>query len=238
MSTTPLIEPVSLARHSVASPELVINGEVTMPVITSLEQFVEWWTSDARPERGRFSYLAGVYRIDLMTEQLYSHNQIKTAIAAVLWQLTLATDQGRYFSDGADLLNPAALLATTPDGMYASFDAMRSGRVTQPPNRQQVGAIRLQGTPDMVLEVVSDSSEDDDNGQLEMRYHVAGVPEFWRVDARGELRFEILRHDPSGYVPTQRPDGWWRSEVFGRDFLMTAGVDPLDQPRYTLQHRV
>ena len=238
MSATPFIAPHPVATTALpAVSDLVIDGEFRMPVITTFEEFVEWWTSDARPERGRFAFLGGIVWVDLMSEQLYTHNRVKVAFTLALEQLSLDQGTGTYFDDGADLLNDTALLATTPDGVYVADATFASGRVVEQPSRHQVGVVRLEGTPDMVLEVVSDSSEDKDYVQLQARYHAAGIPEFWRVDACGELRFEILRRDPSGYVPTQRPDGWWRSEVFGRDFLLTAGVNSRGQPRFALQHR-
>jgi hypothetical protein len=62
--------------------------------------------------------------------------------------------------------------------------------------------------------------------------------EFWRVDARGpEPRFEILRSSPGGWQPTQLPDDWWRSDLFGRDFRLTVGTDPLGMPLFTLESR-
>jgi Uma2 family endonuclease len=219
------------------TPQLVINGELTMPAITTLEQFLEWRMSDACPERGRFAFFGNTLWVDLMSEQAYTHNRVKVAFTMTLERLSLEQDTGTYFADGMDLLNHAAGFATVPDGMYVLYDSFRSGRVVRQPNRHQVGVVRLEGTPDMVLEVVSDSSEDKDYVTFEAKYHVAGIPEFWRVDARGELRFEILRREASGYVPTQQPDGWWRSEVFGRDFLLTAEIDPIGEPRFRLQHR-
>ena len=144
---------------------------------------------------------------------------------------------GRFFVNGMMFSHPGANLSTEPDVAMISYDSFRSGRVLGLPDAKGVGVIEFEGSPDMVLEVISDSSQPKDDFILPRLYHAAGITEFWRFDARGELRFEILRHDPSGYVPTQQPDGWWRSEVFGRDFISTAGVDPLGQPRFTLQHR-
>ena len=220
-----------------AAQNIVINGEVTLPVITTLEQFVEWWTSDSRPERGRFAFLAGTVWVDLMSEQAYSHNRVKVAFTMALEQLTLDQGGGTYFDDGMDLVNHTVSLATTPDGVYILDTTFGSGRVVEMPNRHQIGIVRFEGTPDMVLEIVSDSSENKDYVRLEALYHLAGVPEFWRVDARADLCFEILRREASRYVPTRLPDGWWRSDVFGRDFLLIAGVNSRGRPRFTLQSR-
>src|SRR5207247_1100015 len=87
---------------------------------------------------------------------------------------------------------------------------------------------------EMVLEVVSDSSVTKDNTRLPERYARAGIAEFWRVDARGGLRFEILRLAGAAYAPAETVDDWQRSEVFGRWFRLTPATDPLGQPQFTL----
>jgi Uma2 family endonuclease len=144
---------------------------------------------------------------------------------------------GLYMPDGMHLTHTGADLAVQPDGIFASFDAFQSGRVQQVPNARQVGAVDLHGTPDMVLEVVSDSSEEKDNVILPPKYQAAQIPEFWRIDARAELHFEILRLTPTGYVPTQGDDGWWRSDIFARDFRLVRLTNALGQPRFLLEMR-
>jgi len=52
--------------------------------------------------------------------------------------------------------------------------------------------LELEGTPDMVLEVVSASSVVKDTETLLQLYWQAGIPEYWLVDARGEaLEFTV-----------------------------------------------
>lgn len=41
----------------------------------------------------------------------------------------------------------------------------------------------------------------------------------------------------TGYVSMRRPDGGWGSEVFERDFRLTAGVDRLRLPQFTFTNR-
>ena len=66
---------------------------------------------------------------------------------------------------------------------------------------KESGVTELDGTPDMVLEVVSDSSERKDNQTLLERYWAAGIPEYWIVDGRGdETAFTIYRHGSKGYT--------------------------------------
>ncbi|MGL4549927.1 MAG: Uma2 family endonuclease [Gemmataceae bacterium] len=237
---TRVVAPATPAAPAVVMPRqwLMIGNTFKMPLVTSFEEFREWRHSDECPEKGpRCSWLAGTLWIDLMTEQLYRHNQVAIAIAVVLYPLVTAGRMGRYFGDGAEYAHLASGLLTTPDGVYVSYASFQGGRVQQILSRDQTGVIRLEGAADMVLEVISPSSEEKDGVTLPALYHAAGVPEFWRVDARGELRFEILRRDDEGYQPSTLPDGWARSAAFGRDFRLTADVDPIGQPLYTLEHR-
>ena len=232
-ATAPVAAPTPVPP---VTPYIVVNGDVRVPV-HDLATFREWACSDARPEKGRFAYLAGTLWIDLSMEQGYSHNDVKAEIDGVLRALIRQTQTGRTFADGMLLTVPPTDFSTVPDGMFVLFTTLQAGRVTQIPNRNQVGVVELEGVPDMVLEVVSDSSVEKDTVRLPGLYHAAGIPEFWLVDARGDLRFEIYRCTGGGYVPTRQPDGWWRSDVFGRDFLLTAAPDLMGQPWFALQHR-
>ena len=97
---TQAIAPV-LAATTVppVTPYIVINGDVRVPV-HDLAVFREWARSDARPEKGRFAYLAGTLWIDLSMEQGYSHNDVKAEIDGVLRALIRQSQTGRTFADG------------------------------------------------------------------------------------------------------------------------------------------
>jgi Uma2 family endonuclease len=67
-------------------------------------------------------------------------------------------------------------------------------------------------------------------------YWKAGIPEYWLVDARkGQPQFDILRWTERGYAATRRKEGWLRSKVFGRSFLLTAKPDRLGNPQFFLR---
>jgi Uma2 family endonuclease len=96
----------------------------------------------------------------------------------------------------------------------------------------------LLGTPDMVLEVVSKSSEEKDYELLRELYWRAEIPEYWLVDPRGEtLKFDILRRSSKGYVAARKQAGWARSRVFDKSFRLTVKDDDLGNPQYTLHVR-
>jgi Uma2 family endonuclease len=68
-------------------------------------------------------------------------------------------------------------------------------------------------------------------------YHKAGVPEYWLVDARSDLRFDILHLEDSEYTPVVPVDGWLRSAVFDRWFQFSQSTDRLGHPQYSLASR-
>jgi Uma2 family endonuclease len=205
--------------------------------LTSLEAFCRWARSREFPRHGRFAYLRGVVWGDFSMEQAFSHNLPKGRINAVLSQLVEERDLGYYFPDGMFLSSAEADLATVPDGVFVSYEAVRSGRVRLL-NGDENNAIELSGAPDMVLEMVSKTSEDKDTEDLRRLYWEAGIPEYWLVDARTPVpRFDLLRRGPRGYVATRKQAGWVRSPTFGLAFQLLRDTDPLGHPRWRFHVR-
>jgi Uma2 family endonuclease len=202
--------------------------------INDLESFRRWARSDDFPEHGRFAFLRGELWMDMSMEQAFTHNRVKTRINSVLDDLIVAAILGYYFSDGMFLSNAAVTLSTVPDGMFVSYESLRSGRVRLVEGAEE-GFVEVEGTPDMALEVVSAKSVRKDTRVLRGLYWEAGIPEYWLVDARGRTpRFEILRHGTRGYTATRSQGGWVRSHVFGRSFRFKQRADPLGNPLYDL----
>ena len=92
--------------------------------------------------------------------------------------------------------------------------------------------------PDVVVEILSDSSVRKDLTRLPPLYAAAGVPELWRVDARHErLRFEILTLEPGGYQRVKPGvGGWARSPRLGRRFRLTRHQTRPERWIYRLEH--
>lgn len=218
---------------------VVIEENVAIPAeVVDLASYCRWATSEEFPQRGQFSYLRGTIWLDLTLEALYRHNQVKREFAEVLGGLVKSLATGRFFPDGMFLRNTNADLATEPDGMFVSYDALRSGRV-QRIERDKPDFLELEGSPEMVLEVVSETSVQKDTVELRDLYWHAGILEYWLVDARAaEPRFDLLRHGRKGYVSTRKQaGGWLPSNVFGRSFQLTQTSDPLGDPLYVLNVR-
>lgn len=215
---------------------MILDQEVSIPAwVGDLASFRRWATSDERPRRGRFSWIRGRLWVDLEMEQLITHGRVKAEFAEVLGRLSKSADLGWFFHDRTLLTHPEAGLSTEPDGSFASWDTLRTQRLRMVPGRDG-GFVELEGTPDMVLEVVSDGSVTKDLRVMREDYHRIGVREYWIIDVRRQtFRFDLLRHTKDGWVRVEPgPDGA-RSEVFGgRAFRLSTGTDPLGHATYTL----
>jgi Uma2 family endonuclease len=215
---------------------IVIADQVRIPSwVNDLESFRRWSRSRGDAQRGWVSFLNGDIWVDTSMEQLFTHNQVKTEFTVVLGGLIKGEEVGYYFSDRVLLSNVEANLSTEPDGSFCLFAAIQSERVSLVEGKK-VGHVEIEGTPDMVLEVVSAYSVRKDTKILRNLYWRAGIPEYWLVDARKKpLKFDILQWTERGYTATRRSQGWLKSKVFGRSFLLETKSDRLGHPQFLLR---
>ena len=202
--------------------------------VNTIDLFHEWLDSGDVPEKARVWFLNGEAWIDMSREQLDTHLQVKGAITTVLWLLSDSDGLGEVYPDGVLLTNRRAGISGNPDMVFVSNRSTEMRRV-----RRQSGAsgghVGLIGSPDMVLEVVSDSSVIKDNETLREGYWIAGITEYWLVDVRsGEIEFDILKRGPKGYIVTRNLEGWLKSSVFSKSFKLTAKDDSRGHPKFTL----
>ena len=95
-----------------------IYGKIRIPEgLTSLSRFLDWIDTTELPEKLPVRYLKGEVWVDLM-EEMFSHNQIKTALGITLGSLIENEDLGMYTTDGMLFANEDAELATEPDAMF------------------------------------------------------------------------------------------------------------------------
>lgn len=220
-------------------PTFTVEGDIVrIPTwVVDHSSFRDWLNSDEFPETGRICFLAGEVWVDMSKEQLLSHNQVKFKFTLVVGGIIEAEKRGRYFPDGVLLSNAEVDFTSQPDGMFVSREAMATGQ-TRFIAGKEAGFVELEGSPDMVLEVVSKSSMHKDTVLLRDLYWQAGIREYWLVDVRGDrLSFEILRHTAKGYTSTRSQNGWIKSNVFGKSFQLTRTIDAEDHPEYTLAVR-
>jgi Uma2 family endonuclease len=217
-----------------------IHGEIIIPgTVTDLASFLDWIDTADLPEKLPICFINGMVRVDLM-EELYSHSRIKTALGITLGALIENGELGMYVPDGMLLANESGEFATTPDAMFISNAAIKTKRVRFTAGKKR-GAIatRVVGSPDLVVEIVSPSSEVVDTEWLMSAYHDAGIPEYWVIDAQdeGDIRFDIYKRGKKEYTANRKSDGWVKSTALGKSFRLTRKDDKNGYPRFTLEVR-
>ncbi len=200
--------------------------QVSVPSwVVDLDSFCRWVESDDVPEKLRIWYLKGEVWIDMSKEQVNTHVLLKMKFFLVVGGLVEAGGLGRFYPDGLFLRNNAADVAGNPDATFASTATLLAKRLRPIPGKKG-GIVGLEGSPDMVLEIVSPGSVRKDTVVLKQAYWEAGAREYWLVDARNEpLTFDIFRRTAKGYSATRKQDGWLKSAVFGKSFRLTQEVD-------------
>ena len=216
---------------------IVLQERVRIPgSVVDLPSFRAWAVSEEFPASGRFAWLDGEVWVDMSPEEILTHNQVKGVFAVVIGGLVMAARTGRYFHDRTLVSNVEAGVSNEPDGTFVSYESLRSGRARYV--RTGRGMTEIEGSPDIVLEVVSPSSVKKDTFVLRRLYWLAGVGEYWLVDARGkEPRFDLLRRGRSDWAPSRRRAGWLTSGILGKSVRLSVKPDELGYAEYTLEVR-
>lgn len=220
---------------------VILDEDLRIPAeVYTLEGFRRWSQSHEFPERARIDYLDGEVEVDLSPEKLYTHGAAKSEIAAVIHSLVKKTGRGNVFIDCTRIVSPVAQLSVEPDVVVVLWESLESGRVREVPAAGKGDDyVELEGAPDLIVEVVSDSSVKKDRERLPAFYARAGVPELWTVDARREaLLFEIRRLGPDGYqLLAADGDGWIFSPLLGCRCRLRRSRGRLDRWAYELEHQ-
>jgi hypothetical protein len=209
---------------------------VIPPEAHTYRGFLKWVMSDSFPEKLPVTYCAGDVSLDMSEENIDTQSGVKIAVYSTLGPLVREIDFGRIWADGVLLCNEDADVSNNPDGVAARWRTIESKKLTYIIRKESRRAV--EGTPDWVMEIVSDSSVGKDLQQLRHAYHKAGIEEYWLIDARGdEISFQILVWHPSSYIPAQDKSGWMYSRVFDREFRLTRVRDRDGGWSYNLEAR-
>ncbi len=208
--------------------------------VYTFDEFRRWSQGAGFPERGRIDYLDGEVEVDRSPEDLYTHGVVKTVVSGELYALVVKTGRGNVFIDRTRIVSPAAQLSVEPDVVVVLWESVESGRVREVPGagKGEGRFVELEGSPDLVIEIVSDSSVRKDLKRLPGFYARAGVPELWTIDARQEsLLFEIRSLGPAGYqVLPADGEGFISSLVLGDRFRLRRSRERLGRWRYALEY--
>lgn len=215
---------------------LFADKQLEIPLeIGTLAEFRRWALSPEFPEKGRIDFIDGAIDVDLSPENLFFHGTIKVDCVAEVSHRVDELQLGHVLCSRSRVSNVAANLSVEPDILVISHESLEVGRVKLMPaaSGDEDSYVELEGSPDLVVEIVSDGSEHKDKKRLKEAYFRAGVREYWLVDVRGdELVLQILRRgrdrfetsavDDDGFQPTdvlrcrykldrQRgPGGFWQ----------------------------
>ena len=215
---------------------LVLDDTIRIPLgaANNLAAFRRWTKAGDYPERGEYAFLSGELWADVSMET-FLHNHLKGVIATVLSSIVMSDRLGRFCYDRMRLVHESAALSCEPDAMFASREALATQRVRLEERGQSLEVI---GSPDMVLEVVSEHSVQKDTVVLRELYAAAGITEYWLVNPLGEeLSFDILRLTAKGYAVSRKTGGWAKSTVFGKSFRLEAQESDDELPDYRLMMR-
>ena len=224
------------------SPAVIFEEELSIPAgVSDLDHFRRWTSDETFPQRGRIDYVSGTVEVDLSPEDLYTHGVVKTTLTARLYSLIVDSGRGSLFSDSTRVVSPAAGLSVEPDVVVVLWESLRQGRIREVPAAKagEGRFIELEGAPDLVAEIVSDSSERKDRERLPRLYAAAGVSELWLTDCRGsDLAFEIQILSPAGYE--RQPvdaEGWRHSPLLGRQVRLVRRRNEFSRWVYDLETR-
>ena len=207
------------------------EDELTVPG-TALPHagFRSWAFSPEFPERARASWIDGQVLVDTSPEALDGHNLVKTELTAALHAIARREGLGEVYADRVLLTNRAARLSTEADLTFVSFEAIESGRARyRLKSKRSDVRMELIGAPDLVVEILGDSSVRKDDVLLRAAYARAGITEYGIIDARSdEIRFDILVLREGIYRKARK------SRAFGRRFRLGRRRNRIGRWEYVL----
>lgn len=217
---------------------ILIEDELEIPAIQDLEEFRRWATAEDFPETGRIDFVAGRIEVDMSPEELHTHGKPKTELVIVLGERIRSRQLGELYTDRTRVSCPDADVSAEPDIVFISEEALDSGRVRLVPKSggEEDRYVELEGAPDLIVELVSDSSVRKDTRRLPKRYWQAGVREFWLVDCRREpLLFRIQQRGASGYDPAPvNAESYQYSAVLNAWYKLERSRNQRGRWQYTL----
>ena len=205
---------------------VIFEERVEVPLtLAGLVDFRRWTRSPGFPETGRIDFLAGTIEVDMSPEDIFCHGVLKAELAAVLQRRIKVRNLGLLLIDSTRVVCEAAGLSVEPDIVFVSHASLQAGRVRLVPKAtgEPGRYVEIEGPPDLVVEIVSDTSVEKDTVRLPRAYHAAGVREFWLCDARVRpATFLIQRWTTAGFVPVEVAEGRQWSEPLGCGYRLES----------------
>jgi Uma2 family endonuclease len=218
------------------------EDRVSIPLgLSNLDDFRRWCHSRGFPQRGRIDYVSGNIEVDMSPEDLFSHGTLKGKLYATLLSIVEREELGHVFTDATRVTHKTIGLSVEPDILFLSYASIDNGRAILVPKSSGEADrfIEIEGSVDLIVEIVSDSSVRKDTETLLTAYFAAGVTEYWIADARHEqLRFRILAREGDGYrAAVLDADRFQRSDLLQKSFRLDRTRSPRGYWQYDLKFR-
>jgi Uma2 family endonuclease len=232
---------LTLPRKSEGLKKIIVNytDQIDIPAcVEDFDSFRRWLHREDFPENGKTCFIKNTVWVDLSKEDFFTHGQVLLEISRVLGTLVKETKFGRFGRDRTRYSHLETNLSTEPDGIVISYDAINSGRV-----RFQGGEkgekTELIGSPEIVIEVLSRSSEEKDTEWLITACFDAGIQEYWLIDAREveDIQFNIFKRNKKEFVATKTQHGWVKSAVLSKTIRLVQSEGDDGEPVFTLEAR-
>jgi Uma2 family endonuclease len=160
---------------------IFLNGELEDDFVLhiprdayTLAGFRRWVLSDEFPEKQPVMFLNGEIFLYMPKEDVFTHAAVKTPVAVELGGLFRDLDLGNFFINGVLVTNVEADVSNNPDMVGILWESLESGKVRYVTNKKD-RTVEIEGTPDWLVEIVSDGSVRKDMYDLRAAYHKAGV---------------------------------------------------------------
>jgi Uma2 family endonuclease len=177
--------------------------------VTDLESFRRWFQSEEFPSEAKVTYFDGNVLVEQIMERIL-HSEIKSQLHIDIGHRVRQHNLGKTHCDRMRFTNIEADLSVEPDIMFYSHASKSSGRVKITDGDATTEVL---GSPELIVEVVSNSSSKKDEQILPVKYYQAGVMEYWIVDSRKSPVMTIMKRGKQGFITSSSQDGWHHSEV-------------------------
>lgn len=214
---------------------MIANERETLIIpnwVKDLVSFRHWSHTDEFPIGANVLYFDGDVLVDHSPERLI-HNSIKVAISESLWCWYKAHLPGFVYVGKMRFMNADADLSSEPDVFFVTEHSLSSGTV-----RLENGddSLEIEGSPDLVVEIISPSSKYKDEDILRKKYWQAGVKEYWLADSRKTPTLTILKRNVNKFVALAADtSGWIRSSVLKAHCRLVTKPGPAATTRVTLE---
>jgi Uma2 family endonuclease len=215
------------------------EGEVEVPwSARTWSGFRQWCFSPEFPRRGRIDFVGGRIEVDMSPERALSHGLPKVELIRALATYVREARIGLLFADRMRISSEEAQLSAEPDVVLVTHRSLQAERVrfSRPSRTQPLDYLELQGAPDLVVEILSPSSDVKDTADLPAAYFAAGVREYWLLDAlQGDVRLQVFHRGKLEFLPTRRDrQGFQASRVLKRKVKFLCELDSGGFPQYEL----